>query len=406
MSVVILGSGVIGVSTAYYLSELILATDIHLVDASPRLFASASGYAAGFLAADWFSPASAALGQLSFDEHKRLADRHGGREKWNYLAGSGYNYVPPDVIGNKRGDDWLRDGTSRAQVANAEFEKIADKDLPGWLNHHQGTVEIIGEAGSTAVVDPLKLCQFLLSECTNRGVNVHYPYSATTLEANESGEITGLALHSSAKGNLHLPCTKLVVSAGSWSPRVFATLFPESLTKIPISSLAGHSVVVRSPRWTKEHESHGSHAVFTTDSDDDLSPEIFSRPGEEIWCGGLNHAELPLPERPTDFAPDDASIERLLVASRKLVGVPPGQSDDLIILRKGLCSRPASAKGTPFISRIEDEKLGGPRFPEGGVFLSSGHGPWGISLSLGTGKVTAELVEGRRTSADISRLGL
>jgi glycine/D-amino acid oxidase-like deaminating enzyme len=46
-------------------------------------------------------------------------------------------------------------------------------------------------------------------------------------------------------------------------------------------------------------------------------------------------------------------------------------------------------------------------FPNGGgVYIASGHGPWGISLSLGTGQVMAELVEGRELSADISGLGL
>jgi glycine/D-amino acid oxidase-like deaminating enzyme len=28
---------------------------------------------------------------------------------------------------------------------------------------------------------------------------------------------------------------------------------------------------------------------------------------------------------------------------------------------------------------------------EGGVFIAAGHGPWGISLSLGTGKVMSEI---------------
>lgn len=152
MSTVILGSGIIGLSTAYYLSDLVDPDSIHLVDSSPCLFASASGHAGGFLAADWFSPAVAELGKLSFAEHKRLAEQFGGREKWGYLPGSGLNYVPLEAIGNKRGDDWLRDGTSRAQVANAEVERVDNESIPTWLNHHQGTIEVIGEVASTAVV--------------------------------------------------------------------------------------------------------------------------------------------------------------------------------------------------------------------------------------------------------------
>jgi glycine/D-amino acid oxidase-like deaminating enzyme len=52
---VIIGAGIIGCSTAYYLSQSsrTQASTIHLVDASPELFTRvASGLAGGFLAAD------------------------------------------------------------------------------------------------------------------------------------------------------------------------------------------------------------------------------------------------------------------------------------------------------------------------------------------------------------------
>ena len=53
-STVIIGAGIIGCSTAYYLSHSghTKPDNIHLVEASPELFASASGKAAGFLASD------------------------------------------------------------------------------------------------------------------------------------------------------------------------------------------------------------------------------------------------------------------------------------------------------------------------------------------------------------------
>lgn len=53
-STVIVGAGIIGCATAYYLSHSghTKPDTIHLVEASPELFASASGKAGGFLAAD------------------------------------------------------------------------------------------------------------------------------------------------------------------------------------------------------------------------------------------------------------------------------------------------------------------------------------------------------------------
>ena len=53
-STVIIGAGIIGCATAYNLAHSgnTKPDTIHLVEASPELFASASGRAAGFCAAD------------------------------------------------------------------------------------------------------------------------------------------------------------------------------------------------------------------------------------------------------------------------------------------------------------------------------------------------------------------
>ena len=62
---VILGCGIIGLCTAYYLTESgnTVPNSIHLVDSSPELFQCASGLAAGFLSADcmFYLPSSCVL---------------------------------------------------------------------------------------------------------------------------------------------------------------------------------------------------------------------------------------------------------------------------------------------------------------------------------------------------------
>jgi glycine/D-amino acid oxidase-like deaminating enzyme len=108
---VILGAGIIGVSTAYYLSRHHPdPSGIHLVEPSPELFASASGQAGGFLARDWFAPAVAALGALSFDEHRRLAGECRGRETWGYAPATCVSYAAASAAEGggegARGEDW------------------------------------------------------------------------------------------------------------------------------------------------------------------------------------------------------------------------------------------------------------------------------------------------------------
>ncbi|KAI9723078.1 MAG: hypothetical protein M1828_004326 [Chrysothrix sp. TS-e1954] len=402
---VIVGAGIIGLSTAYYLSGSgnTAPQSIHLVESASSLFASASGYAGGFLAEDWFSTAVAPLGALSFRLHKELAEQHDGRTRWGYSRSTGTSLS--DGRGSARGDDWLRDGGSRAEVTGKH--EFWEGQGPAWLTKRKGqNMEIISEDGSTAQVDPRRLCEFLLSEVKARGVHLHHPAKALSLSKDMRDELASIRVSEDNGEELDIPCVRLVLTAGAWTAQVFKTLFPSSKKTIPISSLAGHSLVVRSPRWSAEHEEKGCHAVFTSDSG--FSPEIFSRMGGEIYVAGLNAPGLPLPASAEDAKVDDQAVEKLKEVATRMLGVP-GEEDDLEVLRKGLCFRPVTSRGPPVVCRISDKNLDGMRTRTGdggGLFIAAGHGPWGISQSLGTGKVMAELIEDRPTSANIRGLAI
>ena len=130
---VILGTGIIGLSTAYYLSHLSEQDQgentptpdhpqapssstsaprerhrIHLVEPCPELFASASGKAAGFLAKDWFAPAVAPLGAFSFDLHRKLAQEHGGNANWGWSESVSYALDRDDSEVDED-EDWTSD---------------------------------------------------------------------------------------------------------------------------------------------------------------------------------------------------------------------------------------------------------------------------------------------------------
>lgn len=410
-STVIIGAGIIGVSTAYYLSEHQPGSTIHLVEASPELFSSASGYAGGFLAKDWFSPATASLGALSFEQHRLLAEKHGGREKWGYSPTTTVSYSsnPAGHGPRKRGDDWLRHGTSRADTAPAVVDDLHGK-APRWLRRVAGDeIEVIGDHDSTAQVDPLALCRFLLQECLDRGVQLHHPATAISIAKDIRDELSSVCIaDTQSSTEIDVPCTRLIIAAGAWSGQVFKTLFRHSQLNVPVASLAGHSLVVKSPRWHKEVEASGCHALYTT-SGPGYSPELFSRIGGHIYIAGLNSSALPLPKVAGESKPREGDIARLRETASELLGPDVGP-DDLEIVREGLCFRPVTPSGRPILSRVRDADLGiGIKTrpgPEGGVFIAAGHGPWGISMALGTGLVLAEMVQGRAVSADVSQLGL
>lgn len=108
----ILGSGIIGVATAYYLSDHETPSSIHIVDPSPELFTSASGYAGGFVAEDWFSPQSASLGALSYSQHRKLAADNDGASKWGYAPTTPYSHTSPPASS--------RPSTNRNRTQNTE----------------------------------------------------------------------------------------------------------------------------------------------------------------------------------------------------------------------------------------------------------------------------------------------
>jgi glycine/D-amino acid oxidase-like deaminating enzyme len=202
-----------------------------------------------------------------------------------------------------------------------------------------------------------------------------------------------------------VPCSRLILTAGAWSPLLFKSLFPASKTRIPISQLAGHSLLLRN-HFFKDDDSDVCHAVFATDTLG-FSPEYFSRAGGEVYLAGLNSTMIPLPNLASDSKPNPEAIKQLKDCAVAMMGSVEGK--EVEVTRGALCFRAVTSSGRPIVSRISDAQLGAFKTKggaEGGVFLAAGHGAWGISQGPGTGCVIAELVEGRTTSADIGALAL
>ncbi|KAI0274744.1 FAD dependent oxidoreductase [Gloeopeniophorella convolvens] len=396
-------SCIIGVATAYHLSRLSPGLTIHLIDSSPTLFVSASGRAAGFLARDWFPTATTALGALSFDLHKQLAAEHDGATQWGYSPSTGFSlpYATKQPTDAKRGEDWLLEGTSRATAA-ADAPAYGATALPTWLaadlQARHASADVLSTGASTAQVNPLQLCEFLLAQCRARGVAVHHPVFATGTVAAPSGALAGVVVRAPGGAARTLPCDALLLTAGVWTPGVFASLFPRARVALPIGHLSGHSVVLRSPRWAPLPGAE-CHAVFTTIPGAGFTPEVFSRAGGDIYLAGLNTTSTPVPELAAEVQPEPASVETLMRVARKLMG---GQ--ELDVVQTGFCHRPVSDTGAPLLTKLTPEQTGAEL--EGGVWACAGHGPWGISMSLGTGLVLAELVLGKSPSADVSQLSL
>lgn len=234
-------------------------------------------------------------------------------------------------------------------------------------------------------------------------MQVHFPATALSIDTDVRGELASVRIgHTESSAETTIPATRLLIAAGGWTPRVFETLFPNSRASIPVATLAGHSLVVKIPESYSDDICYSMYCEF-----DGISPEVYSRANGVIYITGVNSPLTPLPDIATDAQISEAGLDRLKEIARTFISTPEGE--DLEVVRTGLCFRPVADRGTPILARVEDSQLGQVKTrpgSEGGVFIAVGHGPWGISLSQGSGKVMAEMMQGRPLSADISQLGL
>lgn len=346
----------------------------------------------------WFTSSLANMGALSFDLHKKLAEEHEGHKRWGYSPSFGTSLE--ETLGGGDGTDWLRDGVSRSTAAVKTTQGGGNR--PAWLRNRDA-LDVISDGSTTAQVDPLLLCRFLLESCIGRGVSLHQPARPISLTRSSSGAISSIEIiNTSTQETKTLPCTNLVLAAGAWTPEVYRLLFPNSKVTIPITPLAGHSLVLQSPHWlpsrpNEENDNrllrHECHAVFTTERETGYSPEIFSRmPDGHIYLAGLNSSTYPLPKVANESMVDQKSIAALKKTAHRLLG------DDFVVVRESVCFRPVAKRGVPLVADLTESG-------EEGVYIAAGHGPWGISNSLGTGFCVAGMVEGRDVSKYVRHLG-
>lgn len=157
---------------------------------------------------------------------------------------------------------------------------------------------------------------------------MHQPAQVTSVRRTPSGTLSGVCIIHNESAIVEIPCTQLVLATGAWTANVFVDLCPMSSLEIPISPLAGHSILLQSPLWPPSPNSSplkltpsssrplsstafSCHAVFTSDAAG-YSPEIFSRLPGYIYIAGLNSKTYPLPPLPTKRTIDCRSISTLM----------------------------------------------------------------------------------------------
>ncbi|GAO16864.1 hypothetical protein UVI_02011850 [Ustilaginoidea virens] len=369
-NIVIIGGGVVGCTTAYYLTRHPrfnpACHSITLLEAGPTVAGGASGKAGGLLAL-WAYPAS--LVPLSYRLHAELAAKHNGAQRWGYR--------------NLQCGSLEADGAAKELLAEAilprELDWVDRDIITSWAE--------MGDPGTTETsqVHPFQFTTSIGELAQEAGVRIKTNAKVTKIATSKTRLEKVEYLDRNTGETVELTdMTDVVVTAGPWTGRL--------LPRAKVEGLRAHSVVFELPHdFVPEHRAKlGQKRLHRSRVD----PEIYARPFGEAYACGEPDSSVPLPDTVDQVQCDEA------------------QCDDIISYIKTfspvLGSAPIKAKQSCYLPRHmrfgqESGPLIGPTTVPG-VWVAAGHTCWGIQNGPATGKLMSEYIfDGAPLSANVDK---
>jgi D-amino-acid dehydrogenase len=419
MRVLVLGSGVIGVTTAYYLAKAgveVTVVDRRTAPAEETSFANAGQISPGY-STPWAAPGIPlkALKWL-FQEHAPLAVRPDGtlfQLKW--LAQMLANCTPARYAVNKermlRIADYSRHcidtlraetgiryegrqlGTTQVFRKQAQIDALArdtsvlaECGIPYEILDPAGIARVepglaVEEAGLLGALrlpddetgDCKRFTEELADEARALGVAFRFGQDITRLRE-VAGRVHGVEIKDLATGATGLlVADQVVLALGSYSNRLLADL-PMS---IPVYPLKGYSLTIpiadagRAPRSTVMDE---TYKIAVTRFEDRI------RVGGMAEVAGFDLRLDPRRRRTLEMVVND---------------LYPGSGQvDQADFWTGL--RPMTPDGTPIVGRT----------PFANLWLNTGHGTLGWTMACGSARLLADQITGRPTEISSEGLGV
>lgn len=337
MRVIVCGGGIIGVSTAYYLTKRGCTP---IIIERCEIAGEASGKAGGFLARDWNDsrgPGLSAFSRASFDLHAELA-RELGAEAIDYrrLTCIGVETASPHA--------------STYMPRKLENVQWAEVDASG--------VRQMGDTSTIAQVHPRKLTRAMADAAVALG--------ATVTKGTVTGVYAGTPARVTLEGGEELTADAVVLAMGPWTDQIDTG----GLALPPMLGQKYHSLIMHMDRTLDQ-------AIFFHGKGD---LEFYPRPRGDVYVTGYTGddparvTELPgaVEVRESKLQPHE-ELARSLCAD--LVSAPrTGQQ---------ACYLPLTSDGSLAIGKVAAAD---------GVFVGAGHSCWGILHGPATGKALSELI--------------
>ncbi|MGH8680959.1 MAG: D-amino acid dehydrogenase [Burkholderiales bacterium] len=230
-----------------------------------------------------------------------------------------------------------------------------------------GTYTASDESG-----DARKFTQGLAQLAAAQGVRFLYGRSIKRLEAGR-GRILSVVLADAEGGDDRLSADAYVVALGSYSPLVLRSVG----IAIPVYPLKGYSITV---------PLEAGDEAPTVSLTDDSHKLVFSRLGERLRVAGT--AEL------NGYNTDVSDVRCQAIVRRTFDLFPSAGHPERAEFWTGL--RPATPSNVPVVGRSRYANL----------FLNTGHGTLGWTMACGSGRAIADIVSGRQPEPDFRFTGL
>lgn len=257
--------------------------------------------------------------------------------------------------------------------------------------------------------DPAALGGFLLDAASARGVKFLFGSQVSKVFAKNGRDVTSLLVKRRTKGcagDFELACDRLVIATGPWTSRVFEKLFPTARTRVPVSADTGsYSMLLRvgtqngfQPEWLNKS------VVLRSDQP---SLQLMVRKDGTIHAATTPPDTIVFPHPPAEMRTwgTVGNLPLLEGGVRSLLSVPSE------IIDRRPCFSPTTPTGLPVMSRVSSCHLRGSfgattDDAESGVYIIAGHGYWGITAALGSGKLVAQLLLGIEPDIDLDKFRL
>ncbi|KAF1833910.1 FAD dependent oxidoreductase [Decorospora gaudefroyi] len=386
-NIVIIGGGIIGSTTAYFLSHDANFNKerdtITLLEAT-KIAGGASGKAGGLLAL-WAYPSC--IVPLSYKLHQELAEKHGGAERWGYRAVHCGQVDMYGVLAKSKGKEdsngnSKEDSVSlqkRTQKANSLLRAAGvPKDLDWVAAEGLKSYEEMGTPLTTAQVHPYQFTTSMATLATEKGVNIIYG-TATAIEQ-ENGAVKNVSYTPKDDPNSTqtIHADTIILTAGPWTKSIW--------TPSPISALRAHSVTIEPSRPVSAYALFTSIDLPSTNKNkrqhhhETGTPEIYARPNNEVYACGDGDQLVPLPCSTAHVQCDDARCQTII----DHVSAISAPLRDGVVTARQACYLPnvEGGGGGPLIGRTS----------VGGLLMGAGHTCWGIQNGPATGKLLSEIV--------------